>query len=328
MPLLRARRQLLAEVRPGNPRLGQPGKSQFDQPVMEGLLLEAASERAGIELHFNTEATDHPAPRGVTVTAVRGRTKPRCLRRRRRGHRDRPFPGTSAPRWLSMPPGSSPATGVAASPAASWGSGWSGSTQVEKWIVVDLLDVPGSPRPLRVLPLQRHPTHRRRAGRERPAAATNSCSSRRGRGRDDHPGLHRRTGGSLSKTFRSRHVRRATVYTAHQRIAERYRVGRVLLAGDAAHLMPPFAGQGLNAGIRDAADAGWRVAAHVRGEGHRGAHRRLRRRTQTPRRRDGQALQAHRLGRDEHRPVSHPHARRRDHLVTRAVPRPMRGSRG
>ena len=62
-------------------------------------------------------------------------------------------------------------------------------------------------------------------------------------------------------------VRRATVYTAHQRIAERYRVGRVLLAGDAAHLMPPFAGQGLNAGIRDAAGAAWRVAAHVRGEG-------------------------------------------------------------
>ena len=91
--------RILAEVRPGNPRLGQPGKSQFDQPVMEGLLLEAASERAGIELHFNTEATGiDPAPRrSHGHRGPPGRTKPRCLRRRRRGHRDRPFPRTGRP---------------------------------------------------------------------------------------------------------------------------------------------------------------------------------------------------------------------------------------
>ncbi|MCR2792421.1 rifampin monooxygenase [Microbacterium sp. zg.Y625] len=49
------------------------------------------------------------------------------------------------------------------------------------------------------------------------------------------------------------------------RLAERYRVGRVLLAGDAAHVHPPLGGQGLNLGIQDAANLGWKLAAEVRG---------------------------------------------------------------
>ncbi|HEY3560888.1 MAG TPA: rifampin monooxygenase [Kribbella sp.] len=49
------------------------------------------------------------------------------------------------------------------------------------------------------------------------------------------------------------------------RLAERYRVGRVLLAGDAAHIHPPTGGQGLNLGIQDAFNLGWKLAAHIRG---------------------------------------------------------------
>ncbi|SCG39897.1 rifampin monooxygenase [Micromonospora coxensis] len=49
------------------------------------------------------------------------------------------------------------------------------------------------------------------------------------------------------------------------RLAERYRVGRVLLAGDAAHIHPPTGGQGLNLGIQDAFNLGWKLAAEVRG---------------------------------------------------------------
>jgi rifampicin monooxygenase len=49
------------------------------------------------------------------------------------------------------------------------------------------------------------------------------------------------------------------------RLAERYRVGRVLLAGDAAHIHPPIGGQGLNLGVQDAFNLGWKLAAQVRG---------------------------------------------------------------
>jgi rifampicin monooxygenase len=49
------------------------------------------------------------------------------------------------------------------------------------------------------------------------------------------------------------------------RQAERYRTGRVLLAGDAAHIHPPTGGQGLNLGIQDAFNLGWKLAAEVNG---------------------------------------------------------------
>ncbi len=49
------------------------------------------------------------------------------------------------------------------------------------------------------------------------------------------------------------------------RLAERYRTGRVLLAGDAAHVHPPAGGQGLNLGIQDAVNLGWKLAAEVNG---------------------------------------------------------------
>ncbi|MEU7653307.1 rifampin monooxygenase [Micromonospora taraxaci] len=49
------------------------------------------------------------------------------------------------------------------------------------------------------------------------------------------------------------------------RLAERYRTGRVFLAGDAAHIHPPTGGQGLNLGIQDAFNLGWKLAAAVNG---------------------------------------------------------------
>lgn len=59
---------------------------------------------------------------------------------------------------------------------------------------------------------------------------------------------------------------RQRVYTHNARIAERFRVDRALLAGDAAHIMPVWQGQGYNSGMRDAFNLAWKLALVVNGK--------------------------------------------------------------
>lgn len=65
-------------------------------------------------------------------------------------------------------------------------------------------------------------------------------------------------------------IRRAAVYQFHAATADRWQVGRVFLAGDAAHQTPPFLGQGLNAGFRDAVNLGWKIPLVLSGVCHIG----------------------------------------------------------
>ncbi|MFZ5871689.1 MAG: FAD-dependent monooxygenase, partial [Actinomycetota bacterium] len=57
----------------------------------------------------------------------------------------------------------------------------------------------------------------------------------------------------------------SSVYRFHARIADRFRVGRVLLAGDLAHLVAPFGARGLNSGVGDAENAAWKLAFALHG---------------------------------------------------------------
>jgi 2-polyprenyl-6-methoxyphenol hydroxylase-like FAD-dependent oxidoreductase len=65
-------------------------------------------------------------------------------------------------------------------------------------------------------------------------------------------------------------LRSATRWTDNARQSSTYRRGRVLLAGDAAHIHSPFGGQGLNLGLVDATNLGWKLAATVRGDAPEG----------------------------------------------------------
>jgi 2-polyprenyl-6-methoxyphenol hydroxylase-like FAD-dependent oxidoreductase len=65
---------------------------------------------------------------------------------------------------------------------------------------------------------------------------------------------------------RVKSLENASRWTDNTRLADTYRQGRVLLAGDAAHVHSPFGGQGLSLGLADAANLGWKLAAVVRGD--------------------------------------------------------------
>jgi 2-polyprenyl-6-methoxyphenol hydroxylase-like FAD-dependent oxidoreductase len=62
-----------------------------------------------------------------------------------------------------------------------------------------------------------------------------------------------------------RRIRWSSSYRPASRMVDHYRAGRVFLAGDAAHLHPPTGGQGLNTGIQDAYNLGWKLASVLRG---------------------------------------------------------------
>jgi 3-(3-hydroxy-phenyl)propionate hydroxylase len=61
-------------------------------------------------------------------------------------------------------------------------------------------------------------------------------------------------------------IRRAAMYQFHAATAQTWQVGRVFIAGDAAHQTPPFLGQGMNTGMRDAINLAWKLPMVVRGE--------------------------------------------------------------
>jgi 3-(3-hydroxy-phenyl)propionate hydroxylase len=237
--------RVLVTSKPVESRFGYPGKSLFDQPIMEAQLWAAAIAEPHITLHTSARATrveqDDQEVR-LTFTSPHGTTTIRAD-------------------WMVA------ADGGKSFVREALGIEMDGATQPERWIVVDLLGVT----------------------RSYDKFADFHCDPRRphvvvpgidGRLRlefmlfeeeDPERMTAHETIRELVLPFRPElnddDIRRAAVYVAHRRIAKSYRSGRVFLAGDAAHLMPPFAGHGLNAGIRDALNIGWKIADVVNGRG-------------------------------------------------------------
>ncbi|MEB3021119.1 bifunctional 3-(3-hydroxy-phenyl)propionate/3-hydroxycinnamic acid hydroxylase [[Mycobacterium] crassicus] len=146
------------------------------------------------------------------------------------------------------------------------GIGYSGSTYGERWVVID------------TKVLREWDAHDRLRFHCNPARPMVDCPTPLGHHRWEFPA---RTDEDEQKLLREEeiwkvlgvqgitpeHVKilRAVIYSHHVRVADRWRVGRVFLAGDAAHAMPPWIGQGMSAGVRDAANLCWKLAAVING---------------------------------------------------------------
>ncbi|MCZ4604389.1 bifunctional 3-(3-hydroxy-phenyl)propionate/3-hydroxycinnamic acid hydroxylase [Streptomyces sp. Lzd4kr] len=145
--------------------------------------------------------------------------------------------------------------------------GYDGRTYEDRWVVID------------TKMLKPWPDHDRLRFRCDPARPAVDCPTPLGHHRWEFPILpgdderHLTTDEAIHAMV-SRYgigpdqieILRATVYSHHVRFAARFRVGRVFLAGDAAHAMPPWIGQGMAAGVRDVANLCWKLDAVLRGE--------------------------------------------------------------
>lgn len=147
------------------------------------------------------------------------------------------------------------------------GVGYSGKTYSERWVVIDTKVV------------KEWDAHDRLRFHCNPARPTVDCPTPLGHHRWEYPARPGDTDEYLvsdqavwkvlnEQGITDEHVKvlRAVIYRHHVRTADRWRVGRVFLAGDAAHAMPPWIGQGMAAGVRDVANLCWKMTAVLRGK--------------------------------------------------------------
>ncbi|WP_405487361.1 bifunctional 3-(3-hydroxy-phenyl)propionate/3-hydroxycinnamic acid hydroxylase [Streptomyces sp. NBC_00096] len=143
--------------------------------------------------------------------------------------------------------------------------GYEGQTFEDRWVVVD------------TEMLKPWPDHDRLRFRCDPARPAVDCPTPLGHHRWEFPVLpaddekHLTTDHAIYELVSrygigqdSIRIQRAAVYSHHVRCAARFRVSRVFLAGDAAHAMPPWIGQGMAAGVRDVANLCWKLDAVLR----------------------------------------------------------------
>jgi 3-(3-hydroxy-phenyl)propionate hydroxylase len=147
------------------------------------------------------------------------------------------------------------------------GVGYTGRTYTERWVVID------------TKVLKEWDAHDRLRFHCNPARPTVDCPTPLGHHRWEYPARATEDDQELLReeaiwkvlgdqgiTAENVKILRAVIYSHHVRVADRWRVGRVFLAGDAAHAMPPWIGQGMSAGVRDAANLCWKLAAVVNGQ--------------------------------------------------------------
>jgi len=232
-----------AQVRPSEQPFGWPRRNLFLQPLLEATLRRGLERFADVELRVGWELESLDS----------GEDEVRCRVLLPDGQvasvRSRYVVG---------------ADGGRSTVRSAVGIELTGTTAPAKWLVVDVaddyLDAPYSAvycspvQPVLVVPLPyRHRRFEFLLGPDDDEVEATRPERVRSL-------LERRYGDLPLPT-----VLRSRVYLHHSRVAASFRRGRVFLAGDAAHLQPPFFGQGMNSGIRDATNLAWKLAAVTSG---------------------------------------------------------------
>jgi len=227
------------KVKPTTLEYGYPRRNAFRQPVLERLLRERLEKLDNAAINFETELIDFSQSAELVATRIR---------------RD----GEAADLTCDYLVG---CDGSRSFVRQKLGIEMHGSTFRERWLIVDVEQTTDPTRDTKVY-----------CNPVRPCLSLPGPNGTRRfelmlhDGEQDADVLAEQNVTALLKMYGTDDkavLRRKVVYTFHARMADRWRTGRVLLAGDAAHLTPPFAGQGMNSGVRDAHNLSWKLAATV-----------------------------------------------------------------
>ncbi|MDT5389036.1 MAG: 3-(3-hydroxy-phenyl)propionate hydroxylase [Mycobacterium sp.] len=233
-------RRLLAEMAPPDARFGWPKRNGFVQPMVDAELLRGLERFECVEVSWNArmESCKQTAD-GVTVDIADA-------------------PSVTARYVVGCDGGRSVTRGL-------MGVSFEGTTSATRWLVIDVATDPLG-----------HPNSEVGADPVRPYASISIAHGIRRfefmihADETDEEVVQPDFIARMLKPFVPHpdrvEVIRHRVYTHHSRIAGAFRKGRMFVAGDAAHLMPVWQGQGYNSGIRDSANLGWKLAAVVTGQ--------------------------------------------------------------
>ncbi|GAA0570658.1 bifunctional 3-(3-hydroxy-phenyl)propionate/3-hydroxycinnamic acid hydroxylase [Actinomadura livida] len=243
MRFVDGRGELLAEMAPRSEELGWPKRNGFVQPLVDAELLAGLDRHPTVRVRWATTLERLDDDGSDVTVSVRGAD----------GSAER----LRADYVVGCDGGRSSARRMI-------GTTFDGTTSSTRWLVIDLADDPlGSPNSyVGADPVRPYASISIAHGIRRFEFMIN----------DDESDAEAGSAAFARRLLAARVPRpddvkiiRHRVYTHHSRIAGTFRKGRVLLAGDAAHLMPVWQGQGYNSGIRDAANLGWKLAAVLDG---------------------------------------------------------------
>lgn len=233
----------LADFLPATQEFGWPRKNGFIQPLIDRVLFEGLARFDSVEVRFGHEVTSIDSGEDAVRVTVTTAGEESLIRARY-------LVGADGGRSITR---------------KSMGVDFDGVSVSTRWLVIDVENDPvGSPNAVIY------------ADPKRPIV---SIGLPHGVRRfeflleDDESTEEAEEGdlafdlmGELLDDPRGAELIRRRVYTHHARVASSFRAGRVLIGGDAAHLMPVWQGQGFNTGVRDAGNIAWKLAMVIKGQ--------------------------------------------------------------